>query len=139
MQNQKPVLKPKQSNEYLNYIKSAEWSIKSKACKASTGQRCTLLWWKKANDSHHLTYKNLKNEKNGRDIIPLSREAHNFVHCKLLWGVKMKRHGKRDPRISPLRPTMNFILRCLYCLCVVWFKGIIPFTFGISLGLKTVR
>jgi len=94
------------SPEYSFYIRSPQWREKSSNFRTMTGGRCVLLPWLSADDAHHLTYKNLENEKYLRDCVPLSRIAHNWVHKgfigKWLWS-----------DIKTRRPFMNFGIRVM--------------------------
>jgi hypothetical protein len=96
-------------NEYLEYIYSPEWRIKSKQVQRLTFNHCILFPWMKSNHAHHLTYKNLKKELPIRDIIPVSKCAHDIIHRPILWK-------------TPLRFLVNFLLRSLMILWImVWF------------------
>jgi len=92
------------SPEYSYYIRSAQWHDKACRFRRNTGGRCVLLPWLASTDAHHLTYRNLQNEKYLRDCVPLSRTAHNWVHKsfigKWLWS-----------DIKYRRPFMNFVIR----------------------------
>jgi len=110
------------SNQYSAYIVSSEWRKKSNHFISKTGRRCVILPWKIATHSHHLTYRNLESEWYIRDCVPLSKDAHNWVHNGLLgkwmWD---DREGRR--RI------MNFLVRLMAVFVTVgsWvFGGINP-------------
>lgn len=101
-------------NEYLDYIKTPQWRNKSKQIQGMSANHCILFPWLKSNDAHHLTYKNLKNEIPIRDIVPLSRYAHNIVHLPIFWK-------------TFLRIWINWLLRSLAIFWIIFwflFKGI---------------
>jgi hypothetical protein len=98
-------------NEYLTWIKSAQWREKSKMIQKVSGNYCVLFPCLKSRHCHHLTYRNMTKEKVFRDCVPLSITAHKLVHLKIFWK-------------SPLRIPVNYLLRLLLIL---------------SLGLKLFR
>lgn len=103
------------SAEYTGYIQSIEWRGKSNKFLASTGKRCALYPWKKATHSHHLHYKNLRNEWVIRDCVPLSPQAHKLIHRDIFWNLN---GNNRTP--SPLRPIVSKYLRvATVCLMIV--------------------
>mgnify|MGYP001791186419 CR=1 FL=1 len=102
------------SPKYLNYIQSKKWREKSNKCLVSTKKHCVLFPWLKARHSHHLTYRNLGDEKLIRDIVPLSKTAHSIIHWYILWG-----NGRRKRYM--LRPYVNCYLRfCTLCSIIFW-------------------
>lgn len=78
------------SNEYKQYILSPQWRSRSVKCQQLTKNTCVVFPWKKSNHAHHLTYKNFKNEQPLRDIVPLSKDAHQLIHCHLLWKTNLR-------------------------------------------------
>jgi len=103
------------SAEYTSYIQSSDWRKKSNSVIASTGKRCALNPWKKATHSHHLHYKNLRNEWVVRDCVPLSPDAHKLIHQDIFWNLN---GNNRTP--SPLRPIISNYLRvATVCLMIV--------------------
>jgi hypothetical protein len=105
------------SNEYNVYIVSETWRLKSKNCRDLNRNRCVLFPWLKSNHAHHLYYRNMKYELPIRDIVPLSKIAHNLVHCKILgitpfWGK------------SPLRVLLSNILRVFYVFSIIFWQTI---------------
>lgn len=101
--------KRKYSHEYLTYIHSPQWKIKSKQCQQLTLHHCVLFPWHKSNHAHHLTYHNLEYEMPVRDIVPLSDLAHEIAHLWLFWS-------------TPLRYGMNWLLRLLMLFCVIVWR-----------------
>lgn len=95
---------------YRAYIVSKPWREKSNKCLLSTQRHCCLFWGAKASHSHHLHYKNLGNEENFRDIIPLSRTAHKIIHWPIFWKIKS------------VRRVINQILRINYLILRVFFS-----------------
>lgn len=70
--------------DYSVYLQSQEWKDKSKLAKQKAGWRCQLC--NKPGDdttlhSHHRTYENIGNEKQG-DIIVLCQNCHAKFHDK---------------------------------------------------------
>ncbi len=76
-------LKLKLKMEYKEYLKSPEWRKKRNQVKYWHGKKCHVCL-KKFKDIHHKTYKNLGNENQKIDLIPLCRICHEKVHifCK---------------------------------------------------------
>lgn len=95
---------------YRAYIVSKPWREKSNHCLVSTRKHCCLFWGAEASHSHHLHYKNLGDEKNFRDIVPLSRTAHKIIHWSIFWKIK------------PVRRVINQILRVNYLIVKVFFS-----------------
>ena len=103
------------SAEYTSYIQSIEWRGKSNSFLAATGRRCVLYPWKRATHSHHLHYKNLRNEKIVRDCVPLSPQAHKLIHRDIFWNLN---GNSKTP--SPLRSYLSNYLRMVtVCLMVL--------------------
>lgn len=116
----------KHSAEYDEYIQSPEWRQKSRDCQLLTRSRCILFPWKNSYCSHHLTYRNLKQELVIRDIVPLSAEAHTFIHFGwggILWN---DRH---------YREIINWVLRLLF---LGWLGGGIGWAILIALFIRVV-
>lgn len=67
---------------------------------------------------HHMNYRNLGNEKLGKDVVPLCPFAHNFVIHGILAGFKTAGKQRNYP---------NLAQRLVHFWCVQrrWFKGII--------------
>jgi hypothetical protein len=94
------------SPKYSFYIRSPQWRKKASHFRTMTGGRCVLLPWLASTDAHHLTYRHLESEKYLRDCVPLSRNAHDWVHKgfigQWLWT-----------DIKTRRPFMNFGIRVM--------------------------
>jgi hypothetical protein len=97
--------KKKYSNKYQKYIRSKQWYAKSKFTISLTGNRCILLPFLKATQTHHLHYRSLSRETVFFDTVPLSKTAHKLVHIWILWK-------------TPIRLIINNILRVLF---IFWF------------------
>lgn len=102
------------SVEYTSYIQSIDWRKKSNSVIAATGKRCALHPWKKATHSHHLHYKNLRNEWVIRDCVPLSPQAHKLIHLDIFWNLNGNSHTP-----SPLRPYVSNYLRFATVLLII--------------------
>jgi hypothetical protein len=105
------------SNRYKTYIISDTWRSKSKKCRNLNRNRCVLFPWLRSNHAHHLHYRNLESELPVRDIVPLSKIAHNLVHIEVfnyhpLWGK------------SPLRIPFSWFLRVFYVISIVFWQTI---------------
>lgn len=114
------------SAEYTEYMQSLEWKKRSGDCQLLTRSRCILFPWKNTYCSHHLTYRNLKDEKPIRDIVPLSLEAHHFVHFGwggILWNDRTYRQAT------------NWVLRFLL---VGWLGGGIGWAILFALIFRVV-
>lgn len=116
--------------EYKVYLQSAQWkAIKNQTENLAYG-RCVMFPWLKCANVHHMHYGNIQGERQGnsyvftckkdtpiKDIVPLSRLAHKIVHLSCLWKNKKN------------RKTVNFILRVLYILNLIYclpFKVLNP-------------
>ncbi len=106
--------------EYVSYIQSHEWYSKHPVWLKKVSYRCTLFPWIKIGKGHkyachHMNYKNLGNEHLGRDVIPVSPFAHNFVIHGILSGFKPT--GKQ-------RGYPNLAQRLVHFWCVqrLWVK-----------------
>lgn len=107
------------SKEYFEYINSRIWKDKSASFQSKTAGRCSLLPWLRANDSHHLTYDNFKNESFLRDCIPVSRFAHNLIHKSPIGS-----YFWNDIRWR--RRWMNFFLRVIAIVVTIATAILIP-------------
>jgi 5-methylcytosine-specific restriction endonuclease McrA len=70
--------------EYKEYISSDEWKEKSKHAKEKAEWKCQLCnksGTNKTLHTHHRTYENLGNEKDG-DLIVLCQSCHEKFHRK---------------------------------------------------------
>ena len=69
--------------DYKKYIKSNSWFRKRNQAKYWHGKRCYVCNAKKV-DIHHKTYKDLGNEDQKNQLIPLCRKCHFKIHniCK---------------------------------------------------------
>ena len=70
---------------------------------------------------HHMNYKNLGYERLGRDVVPLSPFAHNFVIHGILAGFKSA--GKQGKYPNLLQRTVHF-----WCNQRLWFKLLLLFS-----------
>ena len=70
---------------------------------------------------HHMNYKNLGYERLGRDVVPLSPFAHNFVIHGVLAGFKSA--GKQGNYPNILQRTVHF-----WCNQRLWFKVLLLFS-----------
>jgi len=100
------------SNRYLTYLGSDRWRQKSKSFRNVMLNRCCVLPFLKSNDAHHMTYKNLEHEIFLRDVVPLSKGVHNFVH-----GAARLIFLKHDNHF--IRFFINWLL--LRPSCLFWF------------------
>jgi hypothetical protein len=86
----------------------------------AVGYRCTMFPWIRIGKGHryvvhHTNYKNLGYERLGRDVVPLSPFAHNFVIHGVLAGFKSA--GKQRSYPNLLQRTVHF-----WCNQRLWFK-----------------
>jgi len=65
--------------KYLNYLHSAEWKAKRKLALVRDNYKCQKCKENPAEQVHHLTYKNLENEKL-EDLISVCRKCHEEIH-----------------------------------------------------------
>lgn len=76
----KYIEKPDPKVVYKDYIKSPEWRIKSTAAKEAAGNACQVCNASGVTlDTHHRTYDNLGDEKDG-DLVVLCRDCHTVFH-----------------------------------------------------------
>jgi len=73
------------SRAYKSYILSSDWYARRRAVLKIWRNRCALFPWLKADECHHLTYRNLTREIPWRDCLPLSKAAHRLVHHPVIW------------------------------------------------------
>ena len=111
-QHRKP--KAKHSSEYTKYIQGQEWKKTSNFVIWLTGGYCVLHPWKKASHTHHMTYKNMKHELPIRDCVPLSKNAHAFIHQDRFWNLN---NDSQTP--SPLKVWVNWGLRIMMLLAML--------------------
>jgi hypothetical protein len=84
---------------YHQYIISQQWRSQHSIWLKAVGYRCTLCPWIKIGRGkpyaiHHLHYRNLGQERLGRDVLPVSKFAHEkIIHGILSWG---KSAGKQQ-------------------------------------------
>ncbi len=63
--------------DYQSYIKSDNWYSKHRTWLSAVGGHCTMFPWLRVGGKghrytiHHMNYKNLGDEKLGRDVVPL--------------------------------------------------------------------
>jgi len=109
--------------DYYSYIKSNEWFSKHQAWLSAVGDRCTMFPWVRVGSGHqyaihHMNYKNLGDEKLGRDVVPLCRFAHEYIIHGILSGFKSAGKQQNYPNL-PQR------LVHFWCVQRRWFKGLI--------------
>ena len=104
---------------YKTYITSDDWYSKHPAWLKAVGYRCTMFPWirigKGLHAMHHMNYKNLGHERLGRDVVPLSPFAHNFVIHGVL--AQFKSAGKQGNYPNLLQRTVHF-----WCNQRLWVK-----------------
>lgn len=69
------------TQDYIDYINSEQWKLKRKQALRFHGAKCYTCGAKKLLQIHHLTYKNLFNEKM-EDLRVLCMGCHSAVHSK---------------------------------------------------------
>ena len=69
-------------NRKQRYLASPEWDNKRKQCLTSAHYVCESCNRKLPLEVHHITYKNLYNEK-PRDLVALCRRCHQDIHDNL--------------------------------------------------------
>lgn len=101
------------SNEYDEYMNSAEWHRKSRFFQNVLQNRDCVFPLLPSQDAHHLTYQNLEHEAFLRDAVPLNKTFHlKFLHPFMrLW------HKKCD--IPFMRFWVNWLI--LRPSCAFWF------------------
>ena len=108
---------------YNTYIKSRDWYSKHPDWLKAVGYSCTMFPWIKIGQGHkyachHMNYKNLGNERLGRDVVPLSPFAHNFIIHGVLSGFKSAGKQRGYPNLAQR-------LAHLWCVQRLWFKMIL--------------
>lgn len=109
--------------DYHTYIKSNNWYSKHKGWLAAVGNRCTMFPWVQVGKGHryaihHMNYKNLGDEKLGRDVIPLCPFAHDYVIHGILSGFKSAGKQRNYPNLA--QRLVHF-----WCVQRLWFKTIL--------------
>ena len=77
------------------YLSSDDWAEKRKLVMVP-GARCVRCS-RRATDAHHLRYKNLV-DVTSRDLVPLCRDCHKYVHSAIKAGIIGKQHTIHDIR-----------------------------------------
>ncbi|NJM76362.1 MAG: general secretion pathway protein GspF [Acaryochloridaceae cyanobacterium RU_4_10] len=90
---------------YHQYIISQEWRSQHPNWLKAVGCRCTLFPWieigkGKPYSIHHLHYRNLGNERLGRDVLPVSKFAHEKILHGLLSGGKSAGKQRNYPNLA---------------------------------------
>ena len=118
--------------DYHTYIKSNNWYSKHRAWLSAVGDRCTMFPWVRVGNGHryaihHMNYKNLGDEKLGRDVVPLCPFAHDYVIHGVLAGFKSAGKQRNYP---------NLAQRLIHFWCVQrrWFKAVLM----VSLSWKLI-
>jgi hypothetical protein len=112
---------------YHQYIISQEWRSQHPKWLQAVGYRCTLFPWVEIGKGHpyaihHLHYRNLGHERLGRDVLPLSKFAHEkIIHGLLSWG---KSAGQQ-----------RYYPNLVQCLVHEWMKQRLWFKSLLVLGL----
>ncbi len=93
-----------QKVNYQTYIVSKEWRSQHPQWLKAVGYRCTLLPWisigkGKPYAIHHLHYRNLGHERLGRDVLPLSKFAHENILHGILSGWKSAGKQRHYPNL----------------------------------------
>jgi hypothetical protein len=91
--------------DYHQYIISQEWRSQHPNWLKAVGYRCTLFPWieigkGKPYSIHHLHYRNLGNERLGRDVLPVSKFAHEKIVHGLLSGGKSAGKQRNYPNLA---------------------------------------
>lgn len=109
--------------DYHSYIKSQNWYSKHRPWLSAVGDRCTMFPWIRVGGGHryaihHMNYKNLGDEKLGRDVVPLCPFAHEYIIHGILSGFKSAGKQRNYP---------NLAQRLVHSWCVQrrWFKGVL--------------
>jgi hypothetical protein len=109
--------------QYSQYILSQAWRSQHPQWLQAVGYRCTLLPWIRIGKGqpyaiHHLHYHNLGHERLGRDVLPLSKFAHEKIIHGLLSGWKSAGKQRNYPNL--LQHIMHEWMRQRF-----WFKQIL--------------
>lgn len=109
--------------DYHTYIKSNSWYSKHRPWLSNVDNHCTMFPWVQVGNGHryvihHMNYKNLGDEKLGRDVVPLCPFAHDYVIHGVLSGFKSAGKQRNYP---------NLAQRLVHFWCVQrrWFKGVL--------------
>ena len=106
------------SIEYYNHINSPEWRKRSRVIRARSGDRCCLFPWKRAVEAHHMVYTpGFKHERYGIECVPLSKEAHDWVHLPQNWK------GTRNPRRLRISAYLRVAAWVLFIFGLITFDG----------------
>lgn len=65
---------------YLDYIKSDAWKERAAKRKDLDGNRCARCGAKERLHTHHINYRNFRNEDVEKDLITLCADCHEYVH-----------------------------------------------------------
>lgn len=92
---------------YREYVRSDKWRDKHPHWLEQTGKHCTLLLIPIGQHKryhpyamHHLHYGNLGNERLGRDVLPVSEFAHDWVIHGILSGFKRPSQQRHYPNAA---------------------------------------
>jgi hypothetical protein len=90
---------------YSQYIISTEWRSKHKDFLKSSHYRCAFFPWVKVGrkaryNVHHMSYKNLGNERLWVDVVCLSPFAHSFIIHGILSGFRRPSQQKNYPNTA---------------------------------------
>jgi hypothetical protein len=112
-----------QKVHYQTYIVSQEWRSHHPKWLKAVGYRCTLFPWIRIGKGkpyaiHHLHYRNLGHERLGRDVLPLSKFAHEKVVHGLLSNWKSAGKQRSYPNLSQQMMHEWMRQRC-------WFKQLL--------------
>lgn len=83
------------TQEYKEYLKSAEWKEKRDRRLEVDGCQCVICGSKNNLNVHHLTYKNIMQEDVENDLITLCKNCHTMLHrIKEQSSYEYKRSGE---------------------------------------------
>jgi hypothetical protein len=90
---------------YNSYIHSDAWRSHHPAWLKAAGYRCTVFPWIRISRGHpyaihHLNYRNLGSEKLGRDVLPISKFAHQWIIHGLLSRFKSPGEQRGYPNLA---------------------------------------
>jgi hypothetical protein len=120
------------SLDYDEYITSAEWREKRAEALARAGNMCQQCGANGSLEVHHLTYKNLGNER-PEELLVLCRFCHALAHNNLSRASKMEQWQE----ISESRRAWLYAKAIYSChpvlsiLAVLWLFGRVRDFFGI--------
>ncbi len=115
--------------DYQSYIQTDQWRSRHSEWLRAVGYRCTLLPWIRIGRGrpyavHHLHYANLGNERLGRDVLPVSKFAHQvIIHGLLSWG-KPAGQQRRYPNLGQQIAHTWMRQR-------LWFKAVLAIALGV--------